>query len=86
MRQKVFVLHVGTRQSIGPNDLRVLWATACQSLDVEVSKGAYPLRPDGRPSYGLWAGKSLNLQVAESRMRSLLEARGFQFSLMSVPH
>lgn len=85
MRKKVFVLHVGSRQSIGPGDLRTLWATACQSLDIDVSKNNLAAREQDRPTYGLWAARAQNLDEAESRMRRLLEARGYQFSLLSLP-
>jgi hypothetical protein len=85
MRKKLFVLHVGSRQSIGPHDLRVLWATACQSIDIDVSRNAMASREHDRPTYGLWADRGQNLHEAESRMRFLLEARGYQFSLSSLP-
>lgn len=85
MRKKVFVLHVGSRQSIGPHDLRILWATACQSINIDVSRNTVPSREQDRPTYGLWADGAQNLNEAESRMRLLLEARGYQFSLLSLP-
>lgn len=33
-----FLLHLGDRQSIGPDDLRVIWATACESKHVRLSR------------------------------------------------
>lgn len=37
-RRQVFVLHVGAAQSVGPDELRVMWATACDSLDTSVTR------------------------------------------------
>ena len=79
---QVFILYLGSQQSIGPCDLRVMWATACESLDIAVSR-----RPPGhgnhtgRPCFGLWAGREFHRAPAERRMRALLEARGFLFTL-----
>ena len=79
---QVFILHLGSRQSIGPDDLRVMWATACESLDIAVSR-----RPPGngthtgRPCFGLWAGSHYHRAPAERRLRALLDARGFLFTL-----
>ncbi len=79
---QVFILHLGSQQSIGPDDLRVMWATACESLDIAVSRR--PLghgHNSGRPCFGLWAGRQFHRVPAEKRMRALLEARGFLFTL-----
>lgn len=80
-QRQVFVLHVGARQSIGPDDLRIMWATACESLDISVSRRMRPGAGQGRPCYGLWVGKVFNRVAAEERMRAMLEARGFLFTL-----
>lgn len=79
---QVFILHLGQQQSIGPGDLRLMWATACESLDIAVTR-----RPQGhdqgaaRPCFSLWAGRQFHRVPAEKRMRALLEARGFHFTL-----
>lgn len=79
---QVFILHLGLQQSIGPHDLRMMWATACESMDIAVSR-----RPLGhghttaRPCFSLWAGQQFHRGPAEKRMRALLEARGFHFTL-----
>ncbi|MBL8257769.1 MAG: hypothetical protein JNJ62_14300 [Pseudoxanthomonas mexicana] len=79
---QVYILHLGSQQSISPDDLRVMWATACESMDVAVSR-----RPLGhghqtsRPCFGLWAGRQFHRVPAEQRIRALLEARGFLFTL-----
>ena len=82
---QVFLLHLGSQQSIGPDDLRVMWATACESLDIAVSR-----RPTGqgqntgRPCFGLWASRQFHRVPAEQRMRALLEARGYLFTLTHI--
>lgn len=79
-RRQVFVLHVGAAQSVGPDELRVMWATACDSLDTSVTRqmqgGAV-----GRPGYGLWVGETFDRRLAETRMRQLLMTRGYLFTL-----
>jgi len=84
-QKQVFVLHLGSRQSIGPDDLRVMWATACESLDVRVSRRM--LNAGGssnRPCYGLWVGTAFNRIPAEQRLRAMLEARGYLFTLTNT--
>lgn len=84
-QKQVFVLHLGSRQSIGPDDLRAIWATACESLDVRVSRRMQ--RAGGsanRPCYGLWVGRVFNRVPAEQRLRALLEARGYLFTLTNT--
>ncbi|HEV7272378.1 hypothetical protein [Pseudoxanthomonas sp.] len=80
---QVFILHLGQQQSIGPDDLRVMWATACESMDIAVSRRppSQGQHANGRPCFGLWAGRQFHRVPAEKRMRRLLEARGFQFTL-----
>jgi hypothetical protein len=79
---QVFILHLGLQQSIGPDDLRVMWATACESLDIAVSRRTVGHgHATGRPCFGLWAGRQFHRVPAEKRMRALLEARGFHFTL-----
>ncbi len=79
---QVFILHLGTRQSISPDTLRVIWATACESVDIAVAR-----RPSAsgfdthRPSFSLLAGHQFHRVPAERRLRALLEARGFLFTL-----
>ena len=79
--RQVFVLHVGTGQSIGPDDLRVMWATACESLDISVKRRMSGANP---PSYGLWAGNGFDRKSAETKMRGLLVARGYRFTLTNT--
>lgn len=80
-QRQVFVLHVGTGQSIGPDDLRVMWATACESLDISVNRKMTGPRP---PSHGLWVGERFDRKSAETRMRGLLMARGYRFTLTNT--
>jgi len=79
---QVFILHLGPQQSIGPGDLRVMWATACESTDIAVSRRSTGNgHTTGRPCFSLWAGRQFHRVPAERRMRALLEARGFLFTL-----
>lgn len=78
---QVFILHLGAQQSIGPTDLRTMWATACSSLDIAVSRRVSGVRTQGRPCYTLWAGRDFHRAAAEQRLRALLEARGYRFTL-----
>lgn len=74
---QVFLLQLGTRQSIGPDDLRLLWATACESMDIHVSRRVQLGGTDGRrPCYGLWVRRTFNPVAAEERLRAMLDARG----------
>ncbi|CAN7488670.1 hypothetical protein LJR143_003165 [Pseudoxanthomonas sp. LjRoot143] len=82
-QRQVFLLHLGARQSIGPDDLRVIWATACESMDVRVSRRVQQgSSAEGRrPCYGLWVRRTFNRIAAEERLRAMLDARGFLFTL-----
>lgn len=80
----MFVLHVGAAQSVGPDELRLMWATACGSLDIDVTRQARGGGDPGRPSYGLWVGETFDRHGAETRMRDLLMARGYLFTLRST--
>ncbi|MCH6483664.1 hypothetical protein MMG85_08805 [Pseudoxanthomonas sp. LH2527] len=85
-QKQVFLLHLGSRQSIGPDDLRVIWATACESGDVHVSRRVQQSSVDGaRPCYGLWVRRTFNRVAAEERLRAMLDARGYLFTLTPMP-
>jgi hypothetical protein len=81
---QVFILHLGAQQSIGPHDLRTMWSTACASRDIAVSRRSAGTQASGRPCYSLWAGRDFHRVAAEQRMRALLEARGYRFTLTST--
>lgn len=85
-QRKVFILHLSPRQSIGPQDLHALWSSACRTTDVAVSRNAPPMRDPSRPSYGLWAGNAFDRDSAEKRLRMMLDARGYFFSLTGIIH
>jgi len=83
---QVFLLQLGVRQSIGPDDLRVIWATACESMDVHVSRHVHQNGTDGRrPCYGLWVRRNFNPVAAEERLRAMLDVRGYLFTLTTMP-
>lgn len=75
-----------TRPQPGPDDLRLLWATACESMDIYVSRRVQQSGADGRrPCYGLWARRTFNPVAAEERLRAMLDARGYLFTLTPIP-
>lgn len=82
-QRQVFLLHLGARQSIGPDDLRAIWAIACESMDVRVSRRVQQgsSAEGARPRYSLWVRRSFNRIAAEERLRAMLDARGFLFTL-----
>lgn len=84
-RRQVFVLRLGLGQSIGPLALRSIWATACDSPDVGVSRRTqnnvgYAIRT----SYGLWAGYDFNRITAGQKLRAMLDSDGYLFTLIST--
>lgn len=81
-----FVLHVGSKQTIGPNALRTMWATACESLDISVARRVHGSDGERSVSYSLSTQASADRKHAETRMRSLLERSGYLFTLRSVAH
>lgn len=84
-RRQVFVLRLGLGQSIGRLALRSIWATACDSPDVGVSRRTQDDAGYGiRPCYGLWAGYAFNRIPAERKLRAMLDAEGYFFTLVSM--
>lgn len=84
-RRQVFVLRLGVGQSIGPTALTAIWATACDSPDVSVSRRAQDNAGYGiRPCYGLWAGQAISRLPAEQKLRDMLDANGYFFTLTST--
>lgn len=81
-----FALQVGNRQSIGPQALRTLWATACESLDVCVERRFYNAAGGRVISYSLCARELRDRAHVEARLRTLLERGGYVFTLRSVTH
>lgn len=84
-RRQVFVLRLGLGQSIGPIALRSIWTTACDSPDVGVSRRTQNDAGYGiRPCYGLWAGHDFNRISTERRLRAMLDADGYFFTLTAM--
>jgi len=84
-RRQVFVLRLGLGQSIGPLALRAIWATACDSPDVSVSRRVQNNAGYGmRPCYGLWAGQAFSRVPTEQKLRDMLDADGYFFTLTSM--
>lgn len=70
----LFTFTLGSTESISPDALRALWATASGSGNVSVGRR----NPEGnwrdRPVYTLYAPQGLgNLQAVETRLRRALE-------------
>jgi hypothetical protein len=86
-QRQVYLLRLGAGQFIGPDDLRVIWATACESMDVRVSRRVPQgsSADGGRPCYGLWVRRTFNRTACEERLRAMLVARGFLFLLTPMP-
>lgn len=71
---------MGAVQSAGPDELRVIWATACDSLDTNVTRQMHG-NAAGRPGYELWVGETFDRRLVEARMRQRLMTRGYLFTL-----
>lgn len=82
-RRQVFALHVGSAQSAGPDELRVIWATACDSLDTNVTRQMHG-NAAGRPGYELWVGETFDRRLLEARMRQRFMTRGYLFTLRQM--
>ena len=76
----IFRFTLGEHQSIGPVQLRALWARACQSPEVSVGR-----TPGERPTYSLYASQQLSdLPLVERRLRGLLDECKLRASLMPL--
>ena len=89
MKQQValFKFTLGQGQSIGPHELRALWARACQSPDVSVSRMA-GVRGSDKPTYSLYGPQQLqDLPVVEQRLRDLMADSKLRLFLVPLhPH
>ncbi|GAB3381652.1 hypothetical protein [Lysobacter fragariae] len=69
----IFRFTLGTGQSIGPSELEALWARACQTPNVSVSR-MHGARGSDKPTYSLYAPQQLdNLSQVEQRLRQSLD-------------
>jgi len=81
----MFKFTLGNGQSIGPAELRALWARACGSSQVGVSRQPGPFGGDGRPTYSLLASQHLqDLPQVETRIRRALEEHHLRASLIPL--
>lgn len=79
----IFRFTLSPHQSIGPAQLRALWAHACQSPNVSVSR--YEGGATGRPTYSLYASQQLaNLPLVERRLREALDQHKLRASLIPL--
>lgn len=82
-----FKFHLGNRQSIGPATLRALWSDACDSFDISVNRQMHSIAGHTTVTYSLCASPRLqNPKNVELRMRKLLEASNYAFSMTVIHH
>jgi hypothetical protein len=80
----MFKFTLGQGQSIGPAALRDLWAQACGTRHVSVSRQE-GFGGDGRPTYSLLASQHLpDLPQVEVRLRRALDAQHLRASLIAL--
>lgn len=83
---ELFKFTLGTDQSISPTALQALWARACQTSKVAVSRHV----PGGlgaveRPIYSLYGPQQIHdLPLVEQRLRQLLEDASLRVSLIAL--
>ena len=81
----MFKFTLGNGQSIGPAELRALWARACGTSQVGVSRQPGAFGGDGRPTYSLLASQHLqDLPQVETRIRRALEEHHLRASLIPL--
>lgn len=81
----MFKFTLGNGQSIGPAELRKLWARACGTSHVGVSRQPGAFGGDGRPTYSLLASQHLqDLPQVETRIRRSLEALHLRASMIQL--
>lgn len=81
----MFKFTLGHGQSIGPAALRSLWAHACGTGHVGVSRQEGGFGGDGRPTYSLLASQHLaDLPMVEARLRRALDAQHLRASLIAL--
>ncbi len=70
----LFQFHLRNGQSVGPDKLRRLWASACESTDVSVSRQTRTIGGQSTDLYSLCGSPAMaNLPVIERRLRQLLD-------------
>lgn len=80
----IFRFTLGNGQSIGPTELRILWARACQTPHVSVGR-TQSVRGDDKPTYSLYAPQQLeNLPQVEERLRRLMDECKLRLSLIPL--
>lgn len=79
----IFKFTLSQHQSIGPAQLHALWAHACQSANVSVSR--HDGGSSGRPTYSLHASQQLaNLPQVEQRLREALDRHNLRAALIAL--
>lgn len=81
----LFTFTLGNNESIGPDALKALWAEACGTSNVSVSRQP-PSNPNrDRPTYTLYAPQTLdNLREVELRLRKKLESSHLTASVVPL--
>lgn len=83
---ELFKFTLGNDQSISPSALQAMWARACQTSKVAVSRHVPGgLGTSERPIYSLHGPQQLNdLPQVEQRLRKLLEDASLRVSLIAL--
>lgn len=80
----LFTFTLGSRESIGPDALRMLWMRAAESHKVSVGRKQVARDAD-RPVYTLYASQHLpDLPGVEKRLRALLESSHLNATVNAV--
>lgn len=83
----LFKFNLGSGQSIGPGALRTLWARACESTDISVSRQTYRAGSGTKNTYLLHASPRLkDLPLVEARLRMLMDQSKLLGTLTAVHH
>ena len=80
----IFRFTLGAGQSIGPADLKALWAEACQAAGVSVGR-SQDARGTDNAVYSLYAPQEFAcMPHVERRLRDLLDQRRLRAALIPV--
>ena len=83
---ELFKFTLGNDQSISPKALQAMWARACQTSKVAVSRHVPAgLGTADRPIYSLYGPQKItDLPEVERRLRQLLEEASLRVSLIAL--
>lgn len=83
----LFQFHLRNGQSVGPDQLRKLWASACESTDVSVTRQTRSIGDQTSDLYSLCGSPSMpDLPAVERRLRKLLDHAGLNTVVTTLHH